>query len=82
MVHNREGQDSESEEAVPAQEVTGLGTADVWAAHRLPPPFYLADPRFGPMAMTTTTAASSSGAAAETSAAVSLASQLARVASM
>ncbi|OBR11263.1 Reducing polyketide synthase [Colletotrichum higginsianum IMI 349063] len=74
-------QEQDSEEAVPEQVVTGLGTADVWAAHRLPPPFYLDDPRFGPMAMTTTTASSSEGGAAETNA-VSLPSQLAAVSSM
>ncbi|KAL0931325.1 polyketide synthase [Colletotrichum truncatum] len=75
-------QEQDSEEAVPPQVVTGLGTADVWAAHRLPPPFYLADPRFGPMAMTTTAGSSSEGGNAENTTAASLALQLAGVSSM
>ncbi|TDZ29082.1 Reducing polyketide synthase hmp8 [Colletotrichum spinosum] len=79
IVHGEQQQDTG--DVVPAQVVTGLGTADVWAAHDLPPPFYLADPRFGPMAMTTTAAAASSSSN-DASAAVSLAAQLAGVASM
>ncbi|OLN97702.1 Lovastatin diketide synthase LovF 18 [Colletotrichum chlorophyti] len=82
VVHGQK-HEKNSEEAVPAQVVTGLGTADVWAAHRLSPPFYLADPRFSPMAMTTTAASSSDGdAGTGTTATMSLASQLAGVPSM
>ncbi|KAF4812001.1 Reducing polyketide synthase hmp8 [Colletotrichum tropicale] len=80
VVHGQK-QEQNSEEAVPAQVVTGLGSADVWAAHRLPQPFYLSDPRFSPMAMATSTA-SSSDSSAETAATVSIASQLAGVSSM
>ncbi|KAF4816576.1 Reducing polyketide synthase hmp8 [Colletotrichum siamense] len=80
VVHGQK-QEQNSEEAVPAQVVTGLGSADVWAAHRLPQPFYLSDPRFSPMAMATSTASSSDNNT-EAAATVSIASQLAGVSSM
>ncbi|KAF0329991.1 hypothetical protein GQ607_002758 [Colletotrichum asianum] len=80
VVHGQK-QEQSSEEAVPAQVLTGLGSADVWAAHRLPQPFYLSDPRFSPMAMATSTASSSDNSA-EAAATVSIASQLAGVSSM
>lgn len=38
---------------VPPQVTTGLGSADVWAAHHLPRPYYLDDPRFGALAVQT-----------------------------
>lgn len=40
-------------EDVPAQVVTGLGSADVWNDHGLPQPYYFADPRFDALAMAT-----------------------------
>ncbi|KAK1981254.1 polyketide synthase [Colletotrichum cereale] len=80
VVHGQ-NQDEDSAEAVPDQVVTGLGSADVWAAHGLAEPFYLADPRFGPMAMTTTATSSGGGGGGET-ATVSLPAQLAGVSSM
>ncbi|KAJ0335543.1 hypothetical protein COL922a_009083 [Colletotrichum nupharicola] len=79
VIHGQK-QEQSSEETVPAQVVTGLGSADVWAAHRLPQPFYLSDPRFSPMAMATSTASSSDNNA-EATATVSIASQLAGVSS-
>ncbi|EQB46130.1 hypothetical protein CGLO_14878 [Colletotrichum gloeosporioides Cg-14] len=80
VVHGQK-QEQNSEEAVPAQVVIGLGSADVWAAHRLPQPFYLSDPRFSPMAMATSIASSSDNNT-EAAATVSIASQLAGVSSM
>lgn len=34
------------EESFPAQIITGLGSADLWASHNLPQPYYFDDPRF------------------------------------
>lgn len=71
----------QEDEDVPAQVVTGLGAADVWAANDLPLPYYFADARFSPLAIST-------GAGSEgqhqtgTSATASLAAQLAGVSSM
>ncbi|KAK8112334.1 uncharacterized protein PG998_008791 [Apiospora kogelbergensis] len=70
------------QEGVPAQVVTGLGSADVWNAHGLAHPYYLSDPRFSPMTVTTATASGSANANAAASATASLASQLAGVSSM
>lgn len=48
IVHSQqEGED------VPAQVVTGLGSADVWKDHGLPQPFYFSNPRFDALAMST-----------------------------
>lgn len=47
------GQLQSTPENVPPQVTTGLGSANVWAAHRLPRPYYLEDPRFGAMAVQT-----------------------------
>ncbi|KAB2571293.1 Highly reducing polyketide synthase curS1 [Lasiodiplodia theobromae] len=46
----------------PAQVTTGLGTADIMAAHGLARPDYFADPRFGPLAVASV---ASAGAAAD-----------------
>jgi zearalenone synthase (highly reducing iterative type I polyketide synthase) len=62
-------------DACPAQVCTGLGSADIIAAHGLPLPYYFADPRFGPMAVTSVTA---HAATSDDSKAASLASRLAR----
>ncbi|KAK3689344.1 hypothetical protein B0T22DRAFT_427611 [Podospora appendiculata] len=37
--------------SIPSQIAVGLGTADILAAHNLPPPPWLADPRFAPLAV-------------------------------
>lgn len=68
-------------EDVPAQVVTGLGSADVWAANDLPLPYYFADARFSPLAVATG-AGDDGQHQAGTTATASLASQLAGVASM
>lgn len=76
IIHSQqEGED------VPAQVVTGLGSADVWAAHHLPMPYYFADERFSALAVTTG-AGGDGQHQAGTTATVSLASQLASVPSM
>lgn len=62
-------------DACPAQVCTGLGSADIIAAHGLPLPYYFADPRFGPIAVASVTAQASSS---EHSKAKSLASRLAK----
>ncbi|KAI7783311.1 polyketide synthase [Diaporthe eres] len=73
IIHSQqEGED------VPAQVVTGLGSADVWAAHHLPMPYYFADERFSALAVTTG-AGGDGQHQAGTTATVSLASQLASV---
>jgi zearalenone synthase (highly reducing iterative type I polyketide synthase) len=59
----------------PAQVCTGLGTADLMAAHGLAQPYYFKDPRFGPLAVSGIAASSGSGADQAASAA-SLASRL------
>lgn len=60
-------------ELLPPQLSTGLGTADIMAAHNLALPDYFQDPRFGPLAVSTvSTRAAGDGRAA----AVSLASKL------
>lgn len=78
----QEGQSGSSDEPpVPAQVVTGLGDADTWAANGLPVPYYLNDPRFGPLAITSTRAGSE-GPGDDVAAAGSFASQLARASTM
>ena len=62
------------DDACPAQVCTGLGSADLIAAHGLALPYYFADPRLGPLAVTSVAAQVS---ASEQGAAVSLASRLA-----
>lgn len=48
------------------QITTGLGTADIWAEHCMPQPYYFADPRFGALSIRTT-AAGYGGKAQQTS---------------
>lgn len=45
----------------PAQVTTGLGTADIMAAHGLARPDYFADPRFGPLAVANVAAGAAAG---------------------
>lgn len=68
-------------EDIPAQVVTGLGSAYVWAANDLPLPYYFADARFSPLAVTSGAGGDGQQQSGAT-ATVSLASQLAGVASM
>lgn len=76
IIHSQqEGED------VPEQVVTGLGSADVWAANELAEPYYFADARFSPLAITTGAGAAGQQQGGAT-ATVSLASQLASVSSM
>lgn len=78
IIHcQNEGDDDD----VPAQVVTGLGSADVWAANNLPLPYYLADARFSPLAVTTGTGGDGKHQAGAT-ATVSPASLLAGASSM
>ncbi|ROV92576.1 hypothetical protein VMCG_08954 [Cytospora schulzeri] len=56
---------------------TGLGSADLIAAHGLSLPYYFADPRLGPLAVTSVSAQSSSSGGGEQGSAASLASRLA-----
>lgn len=44
---------SRYDKSFPAQVTTGLGSADVWAAHNLPQPYYFDDPRFAALAIRT-----------------------------
>lgn len=69
---------------VPAQVVTGLGSADVWNDHGLPQPYYFADPRFDALAMTTAGGRGDGQheAGANATGTASLASQLAGVSSL
>lgn len=79
IIHGqKEGED------VPAQVITGLGSADVWNDHGLPQPYYFADPRFDALAMTTAGGRvdGKHPSGANATSAASLASQLAGVSSM
>jgi zearalenone synthase (highly reducing iterative type I polyketide synthase) len=78
IIHSQQEDDD-----VPAQVVTGLGSADVWNDHGLPQPFYFADPRFDALAMTTAGGRGDGQHQGGTAAAgtASLASQLASVSS-
>lgn len=79
IIHGqKEGED------VPAQVITGLGSADVWNDHGLPQPYYFADPRFDALAMTTAGGRGDGKhpSGANATSAASLASQLAGVSSM
>lgn len=58
----------------PAQVCTGLGSVDLFAAHSLAMPYYLADPRMGPLAVTSIAAQAAVG---EQDATAPLASRLA-----
>jgi acyl transferase domain-containing protein/NADPH:quinone reductase-like Zn-dependent oxidoreductase/NAD(P)-dependent dehydrogenase (short-subunit alcohol dehydrogenase family) len=62
------------EDEAPVQVCTGLGTADILAVHRLASPAYFADPRFGPL--TVTSVSSTTGGASGEGVAASLASRL------
>lgn len=64
-------------DACPAQVCTGLGSADLIAAHGLALPYYFADPRLGPLAVTSAAAQTSSSSSGEQGGAASLASRLA-----
>ncbi|KAF6814034.1 hypothetical protein CSOJ01_04267 [Colletotrichum sojae] len=63
----------------PAQVTTGLGTADIMAAHGLDQPGYFGISRFGPLAVTSTDAGGAGGAGKSDS--VSVASRLAEASS-
>ncbi|KAI3397078.1 hypothetical protein diail_11220 [Diaporthe ilicicola] len=54
IVRQRDGGDSGDD--CPAQVCTGLGSADLIAAHGLSLPYYFADPRLGPLAVRTSVA--------------------------
>lgn len=76
IIHSaQEGED------VPAQVVTGLGSAEVWAANDLPLSYYFADARFSALAMTTGVGGVGQPQTGTTTT-VSLASQLASVSNM
>nr|QEO60268.1 polyketide synthase [Alternaria oxytropis] len=63
----------------PPQLCTGLGTADIMAAHRLALPYYFADPKFGPLSVSSIR----SGTTADgRNAAVSIASELVEASNM
>jgi NADPH:quinone reductase-like Zn-dependent oxidoreductase/NADP-dependent 3-hydroxy acid dehydrogenase YdfG len=68
----------DGDDACPAQVCTGLGTADLMAAHGLAKPGHFNDPRFGPLAVTSIVANSTSGSE---QAAASFASRIAEAAS-
>lgn len=79
LIARQRGDDHDSS-ACPAQVCTGLGSADLIAAHGLSLPYYFSDPRLGPLAVTSAAAAaaqssSASGGAGEQG--TSLASRLA-----
>lgn len=69
------GVDADAETSCPAQVCTGLGSADLIAAHGLGLPYYFSDPRLGPLAVRTSVA--TQGGAGEQGGAASLASRLA-----
>lgn len=80
LIARQRGDDDGGSSACPAQVCTGLGSADLIAAHGLSLPYYFSDPRLGPLAVTSAAAAaaqstSASGGAGEQG--TSLASRLA-----
>ncbi|KAK7698841.1 Reducing polyketide synthase hmp8 [Diaporthe eres] len=72
IVRQRDGDDG----SCPAQVCTGLGSADLIAAHGLDLPYYFADPRLGPLAVRTSVA-THSAIGGEQGGGASLASRLA-----
>lgn len=74
IARQRDG-DEEDGSSCPAQVCTGLGSADLIAAHGLGLPYYFADPRLGPLAVKTSVATQAGAAGGEQGA--SLASRLA-----
>ncbi|KAJ0122144.1 reducing polyketide synthase [Diaporthe amygdali] len=74
IARQRDG-DNAAADQCPAQVCTGLGSADLIAAHGLSLPYYFADPRLGPLAVRTSVATQSS--ADGQGAGASLASRLA-----
>lgn len=58
IARQRDG-DKDGNEACPSQVCTGLGSADLIAAHGLSLPYYFADPRLGPLAVTSASAQAS-----------------------
>lgn len=74
IARQRDG-DNAAADQFPAQVCTGLGSADLIAAHGLSLPYYFADPRLGPLAVRTSVATQSS--ADGQGAGASLASRLA-----
>ena len=75
LINEHSGRRDTREDTSPIQLCTGLGTADLLATHRLASPAYFADPRFGPLAVTSLSS-SADGTAIE-GAAVSIGSRLA-----
>lgn len=66
----------------PAQITTGLGSADLWAAHDRPQPYYMNDPRFGGLAIRMSEVSASTGSSGEAQTSASLSSVLAGAATL